>query len=93
MIEGGVTVALSSEGDGPGDFLANVRKLIKLGLKRDDALKAMTVTPAEIFGMKDWGRLEKGAMANITIMDGDFANDKSTVKFVIVGGKKFEVKK
>ncbi len=93
LIEGGATVAFSSEGDGPGEYLANVRKLIKLGLKRDDALKAMTATPAEIFGVRDWGRLEKGAVANIAIMDGDFADEKTTVKWMIVGGKKFEVKK
>jgi imidazolonepropionase-like amidohydrolase len=92
LIAAGVTVALSSEGDGPGDYLANVRKLIKLGLKREDALRAMTVTPAKLFGMDGWGKLESGADAHITLMDGDFADEKAKVKMVVVGGKKFEVK-
>lgn len=93
LIEAGAKVALSSDGDGAGSYLANVRKLIGLGLKREDALKAMTSTPAALFGMSDWGAVRKGASANLVLMDGDFAHEKTTVKMVFVNGKKFEVSK
>lgn len=93
LIGGGAKVAFSSEGDGVGSYLADVRKLISLGLKREDALKSMTVVPAALFKMSDWGDVKAGSQANLTVMDGDFANEKSKVKMVFVNGKKFEVSK
>jgi imidazolonepropionase-like amidohydrolase len=92
LIGAGVKVAFSSEGDGAASYLANVRKLIGMGLDRSAALKAMTSTPAEIFGRSDWGEIKPGAQANLTVMDGDFASEKSKVRLVFVAGKKFEVK-
>ncbi len=92
LIGAGAKVAFSSEGDGAASYLASVRKLIGLGLDRKEALKAMTSTPAEILGRSDWGEIKPGAQANLTVMDGDFANEKSKVKLVFVAGKKFEVK-
>ena len=93
LVEAGAKVAFSSDGDGVGSYLANVRKLITMGLKREDALKAMTTTPASLFGMADWGSIKKGGVANLVVMDGDFASESSKVKMVFVNGKKFEVSK
>jgi imidazolonepropionase-like amidohydrolase len=93
LVEAGAKVAFSSDGDGAGSYLANVRKLISMGLKREDALKAMTTTPASLFGMSDWGSIKKGGVANLVVMDGDFASESSKVKMVFVNGKKFEVTK
>lgn len=93
LIEAGVKVAFSSDGDGVGSYLANVRKLIAGGLSREAALKAMTATPAQLFGMAEWGAIRKGSSANLVVMDGDFASEKTAVKFVFVNGKKFEVSK
>lgn len=93
MIEAGVPVAFSSESDGFASYLANVRKLIEMGLKREDALRAMTVTPAEIFGLSDSGALAAGKAANIVVMTGDFAKADSKVKWIVVNGTKTEVTK
>lgn len=89
-----VKYAFSSDAAGFDGYLENVRKLIKLGLDKNAALRAMTMSPAEIFGMeKTLGSLESGKTANIVVMTGDFADEKSTVKATFVGGKKFEVAK
>jgi hypothetical protein len=89
-----VTYAFSSDAGGFDGYLANVRKLIKLGLSKEAALRAMTATPAKLFGMdKELGSVEKGKVANLVVMTGDFAEDGSTVKTVFVMGKKFEVAK
>lgn len=94
LVKAGVDVALSSEGSGFDDYLANARKLIKLGLTEDQCLKAMTSTPAKIFKVdKDMGSLEPKKLGNVVLMSGDMADEKSEVKAVFVAGKKFEVKK
>lgn len=93
MIEAGVPVAFSSESDGMAKYLDNVRRLIELGVKREDALRAMTITPAEIFGLADAGALAAGKAANLVVMTGDFAKADSKVKWIVVNGSKTEVTK
>jgi imidazolonepropionase-like amidohydrolase len=89
-----VTYAFSSDVAGFDGYLRSVRQLIKLGLSKDSALRAMTSAPAKLFGMdKDLGSVEKGKIGNLVVMTGDFADEKSTVKAVFVMGKKFEVAK
>jgi imidazolonepropionase-like amidohydrolase len=86
--------AFSSDASGFSSYLANIRKIIKLGLRKESALRAMTLTPARIFGVdKELGTLEKGKIANVVVMTGDFVDEQSTVKAVFVAGKKFEVTK
>jgi len=73
---------------GTKGYLAGVRKLIEYGLPREAALKAMTSGAAKIFGVSDrLGTIEAGKIANLVIMNGDFANEKSTVVSVVVDGK------
>lgn len=94
LIEAGVRVAFSSESSGFGDYLANIRTLIKLGLPKKEALRSMTSVPAQVLGMeKEVGSLEVGKLGNVVLMSGDFADEKSIVKIVVVLGKKFEVDK
>jgi hypothetical protein len=92
LSKAGVEFALCSDGDA-GGFLTNVRRLIKLGLDRSAALKALTVDAARIFGVQDrLGTVEKGKIANLILMSGDFA-DSGEVKYAIVNGVKYEIKK
>lgn len=90
--DAGVLFAFSSEGDGFDTYLASVRKLVGTGLPKAAALKAMTISPAQIFGVeKDLGTVETGKVANLVLMDGDLFSDKAKVKKTIVMGKVFEV--
>jgi hypothetical protein len=76
----------------PRDFIQNAAKTIDAGLDRDIALRALTLTPAEIFGVADRvGSIEKGKTANLVITTGDIFDSRSRVKFVFVDGKKFDI--
>ncbi len=57
------------------------------GLDWDRALQAITLSPAQIFGIdKSFGSLEKGKIANIVLWDGDPLEVTSNVTHVIVNG-------
>ncbi len=75
----------------PKNILANVRKSVQLGLSKDGALRALTVAPAEIFGVADRvGTLDAGKIANVLVTEGDLFDASSKVKFVFVDGQKYE---
>jgi imidazolonepropionase-like amidohydrolase len=77
----------------PKDLLPAVKKAIDAGLPADTALRALTLSPAEIFGVADvLGSIEKGKIANLVVTDGDLFDKKTKVKMVFVDGRKFEVR-
>ncbi|MEM7350005.1 MAG: amidohydrolase family protein [Acidobacteriota bacterium] len=58
------------------------------GLPRDEALKAITTYPAEIFGVGDrLGTIETGKIANLIVTDGDPLEITTQILHVIIGGK------
>lgn len=94
LIDAGVPVGFTNSATGFDDYLKRVRAVIATGLSRDEALKAMTQTPARILGVSDKvGTIEPGKIANLVLMNGDFADAKSEVQSVVVEGKKVDVKK
>ncbi|MBV8816796.1 MAG: amidohydrolase family protein, partial [Acidobacteriaceae bacterium] len=73
------------------DLLKAVKKAMDAGLSADDALKAMTLTPAQIYGLSDrLGSIEPGKIANLVVTKGDLFDEKGKVEFVFVDGTKFE---
>jgi imidazolonepropionase-like amidohydrolase len=77
----------------PSDYIANAAKAVEAGLPKEEAIKAMTIYPAEIFGVAEQlGSIEKGKIANIVVTSGDLFDRRSQVKHVFVDGKPFEVK-
>ncbi|HEX5081162.1 MAG TPA: amidohydrolase family protein [Blastocatellia bacterium] len=77
----------------PSDYIANAAKAIEAGLPKEEAIKAMTIYPAEIFGVAEQlGSIEKGKIANIVVTSGDLFDRRSQVKHVFVDGKPYEVK-
>jgi imidazolonepropionase-like amidohydrolase len=58
------------------------------GLPKDVALKAITIFPAEIFGVADRiGSLEPGKIANVIVTDGDPLEIVTQVQRVFIGGE------
>jgi imidazolonepropionase-like amidohydrolase len=58
------------------------------GLPKDEALKAVTIYPAQIFGVdKLLGSVEVGKMANLIVTDGDPLEFKTSVKHMFINGK------
>jgi imidazolonepropionase-like amidohydrolase len=70
------------------DFLVNARRTIENGLAREDALRALTIWPAEIFGVANQlGSIETGKIANLTVMRGDLFERNSQVVHVFIDGR------
>ena len=68
-----------------------VKKAIDAGLPRADAIRALTRNAAEIYGISDrLGSIERGKIANLVITKGDVFEEKSTIEYVFVAGRKFE---
>jgi imidazolonepropionase-like amidohydrolase len=61
---------------------------VAYGLPYEVALRAVTLTPAEIFGVADTlGSIEKGKRANLVVARGDLLDVSSKVTHVFIGGK------
>lgn len=61
---------------------------VGFGLPPDEALKAMTLNPAQMFGVdKDYGSLDPGKMANVVVANGDPLDVKTDVKHVFIAGQ------
>lgn len=90
----GIKFALTSLGlRNSSDILKNVQKAIKAGLPREEALKAMTIIPAQFLGVSDFlGTLESGKIANVILTSGEIFDEKTKVRRVFVDGLSFEVK-
>ena len=63
------------------------------GLPKEEALKAVTIYPAEILGVADKiGSLETGKLANIIVTDGDPLEMRTQIKHLFIGGEKISLK-
>jgi Amidohydrolase family len=92
LAKAGVPFAFYSGGlAAPKDILKAAKKSIDAGLAPDAALRALTLTPAEIYRVADrLGSIENGKIANLVVTDGDIFDEKTKIKFVFVDGKRFE---
>jgi imidazolonepropionase-like amidohydrolase len=58
------------------------------GLSKDDALKSVTLWPAQIFGLGDkLGSIEVGKMANLVVTDGDLLEARTNTKYLFIDGR------
>ncbi len=87
----GARLALVPDGDSPWaleGYLFQVGELVKHGLGREEALKAITLTPAEFLGLdKRVGSLEAGKDADLLLLDGDPLSAQTRIRRVFIGGK------
>ncbi|HMF57103.1 MAG TPA: amidohydrolase family protein, partial [Pyrinomonadaceae bacterium] len=75
------------------DFLANAAKAVQNGLAHDEALRAMTVYPAEIIGVADrMGTIEVGKIANLTVSRGDILERSSRITNVFIDGRPVDLR-
>ena len=92
LTKSGVLIAFTSRGlKSYDELMTNLRSAIKFGLSRSAALAGLTISPASILGLeKQLGTIEAGKIANLTVMDGDFGESKTKVKYVVIDGIKFD---
>ncbi len=91
LLQAGVKFALYSDGyDQPRDLQRAVKKAIDAGLPRDAAIRALTLSPAEIYGVADrLGSVEKGKIANLVVSRGDLFDDRTRIEMIFVDGRKY----
>jgi imidazolonepropionase-like amidohydrolase len=78
-----------------GDSGAHVRDLpfhagmaAAHGLPKTEALKAVTLYPAQILGVADRvGSVEQGKIANLVVTDGDLLEARTRVRHLFIGGR------
>ncbi|MHA1906392.1 MAG: amidohydrolase [Candidatus Thorarchaeota archaeon] len=89
----GVKVALQTDSLTPMNYFPLLPMyVIKHGMSRDDALKCVTINPAEILGIENQvGSLEKGKDADIVIWSGHPFEFYSKVEQVFINGKEIHV--
>jgi hypothetical protein len=86
----GIKFALYTDGlDQARDIQRAVKKAMDSGLSREDAIRALTLSPAEIYGVADrLGSIEKGKIANLVVTRGDLFEDRTRVEMVFIDGVK-----
>ena len=86
----GVQIAISSSGGGEGgsrNLPYAAGYAVAYGLPYDEALKAITLNPAEMFGLGDkLGSLDVGKTANVVVSNGDPLDVRTSVKQVFIDG-------
>ena len=94
LAQAGVKFAFSSGSLRPQDFIANVQKAVENGLSKDEALRALTINAAEIFGAADQlGTIEVGKIANLVVATGDLLAKDAKVRHVFIDGDQIELKR
>jgi len=87
LAKDGVKFAFESGADFT-NMLANLRKAVDAGLPAEQALKALTWQPADLFGVSDrLGSIETGKIANLTITRGELFDPAGRVTQLFVDGK------
>ena len=90
----GVRFAFQSGGlTNLNEFFANAARTTENGLAPEAAIRAMTLAPAQIFGVDNrLGSIEAGKIANLTVVRGDIFSKDRSVTHVFVDGRMFEQK-
>ena len=88
FIAAGTTVALTTHRmQDKGSFRKRLADAITHGLTRDEALAALTTTPARILGIDGrTGTLENGKLANLIVASGDPFDTESKFEAMFVAG-------
>ena len=90
MAQAGVKFCISTGNDG-----AEVRDLPyhaglagAYGLSKEEALKSVTLYPAQILGIADrLGSIETGKIAHIVVADGDILEPRTNIKYLFINGR------
>lgn len=90
----GVKFGFTSEGmSNLTDFLPNLSRAVEGGLSADQAIRALTIQPAEILGVADrLGSIEVGKIANLTIVRGDITSRGARVSQLFIDGRPVAVR-
>ena len=93
LAKAGVKIAFSSSSASAAkDLPYHAAKAAAFGLDKTEALKAVTINTAEIFGVeRTLGSLEKGKAANIVLADNDILELRTNIKRVYIDGREADL--
>jgi imidazolonepropionase-like amidohydrolase len=75
------------------DFRGNAARAVENGLASDDAIKAMTISAAEILGASDrLGSIENGKIANLTVTRGNLLDRAVRVAYLFIDGRQIDLR-
>jgi imidazolonepropionase-like amidohydrolase len=94
MTKGGVKVALMETAtENTRNLRQQAGNAVATGMTWDQALRAVTLTPAEVFGVADrYGSLEVGKVANVVVWSGDPFEFSTGVEHVYIRGKEIPLR-
>jgi imidazolonepropionase-like amidohydrolase len=89
LSKAGVKIAFGSYGNEFARRLSQQAGVaVAFGMPHDEALKALTINPAEMFGVgKELGTIEAGKMANLIVTTGDPLELTTEVKYLFINGQ------
>lgn len=89
LAKAGVKIAFQTQGAAEArDLPYNAGMSAAFGLSKEEALKSVTINPAEIFGVADQlGSIEVGKMANLIVTDGDPLEIRTQIKHMFIRGR------
>jgi imidazolonepropionase-like amidohydrolase len=90
MAAAGVKFAISSGNDGSEarDLPYHAGLAGAYGLSKDDALRSVTIYPAQILGISDnYGSIDVGKIANVVVTDGDILEPTTNIKYLFITGR------
>lgn len=87
----GAHFAFYSGGTPAKDMRKAVKRAIDAGLTEAAAVRALTLSAAEIYGVADRvGSIEAGKIANLLVVKGDLFDDRAKIEYVFIDGVKYE---
>lgn len=94
LVKAGVKVALlETNTHNSRDLRQQAGNAVSYGMTWDQALQAVTLSPAQIFGIADrYGSLETGKVANIVVWSGDPFEFTTGVEHVFIRGREIPLK-
>ncbi len=90
LLAAGVTTAFAYLGDNGHQarlVLQSAGNAVANGVDHDDALAAITTTPAGIFGLDGYGMLEPGGPADLVVWDGDPLEITVSPAAIVIDGR------
>jgi imidazolonepropionase-like amidohydrolase len=87
----GAHFAFYSGGASAKDLRKAVKRAIDAGLTEAAAVRALTLSAAEIYGVADRvGSIDAGKIANLLVVKGNLFDEKTRVEYVFIDGVKYE---
>ncbi len=87
----GAHFAFYSGGTAPRDMRKAVKRAMDAGLTEAAAIRALTLSAAEIYGVADRvGSIDPGKIANLVVVKGDLFDEKAKIEYVFIDGAQYE---